>query len=362
MRKTVAVIGGGYGGASVAKALDEHADVVLIEPKDAFVHSAGSLRALVRPDWADNIFFTYDTLLQRGSVVRERAASVDAGGVTLASGRRVEADFVVLATGSGYPYPAKFDTDATAEALVRLRSTHDELARAERVFIAGAGPVGLELAGEIKAVWPDKHVIVVDPGTRLLPGFDEELRQDLHRQLDEVGIELRQGTSLLEEPPTRPGEYKPVTARTTGGDVEADIWFRAYGVDVSSHYLGDGRLTTRNERGQVPVTDHLNVAGHANVYAIGDITDLDEAKMAAFAMRHAEVVAENIRAQLAGGEPSATYAPSPIPSLLLPLGPDKGVGQYPGEDGPAFMPAETVAAYKGADIFIGRFEALFNRA
>lgn len=64
-RPTVAVIGGGYGGSAVAKALDEDTDVVLIDPKDAFVHAAGSLRALVKPDWADNIFFPYDTLLQR---------------------------------------------------------------------------------------------------------------------------------------------------------------------------------------------------------------------------------------------------------------------------------------------------------
>lgn len=34
MRRTVAVIGGGYGGATVAKALDEDTDVVLVEPKE----------------------------------------------------------------------------------------------------------------------------------------------------------------------------------------------------------------------------------------------------------------------------------------------------------------------------------------
>jgi NADH dehydrogenase FAD-containing subunit len=32
---TVAVVGGGYGGISVAKALDEAVDVVLVEPKNA---------------------------------------------------------------------------------------------------------------------------------------------------------------------------------------------------------------------------------------------------------------------------------------------------------------------------------------
>ncbi|SIA34407.1 Uncharacterised protein [Mycobacteroides abscessus subsp. abscessus] len=43
----VAVIGGGYGGVTVAKGLDPIADVVLIEQKDQFVHHAAALRAAV---------------------------------------------------------------------------------------------------------------------------------------------------------------------------------------------------------------------------------------------------------------------------------------------------------------------------
>lgn len=50
MRRTVVVVGGGYGGAAVAKALEPAADVVLIDPRDAFVNAAGSLRALIQPD------------------------------------------------------------------------------------------------------------------------------------------------------------------------------------------------------------------------------------------------------------------------------------------------------------------------
>ena len=49
LRPTVVVIGGGYGGIGVAKALDADVDVVLVEPKDAFVHNIGALRALVEP-------------------------------------------------------------------------------------------------------------------------------------------------------------------------------------------------------------------------------------------------------------------------------------------------------------------------
>jgi hypothetical protein len=63
-------------------------------------------------------------------------------------------------------------------------------------------------------------------------------------------------------------------------------------------------------------------------------------------------------------KPTAVYRPSPVPSVLLPLGPERGVGQFPSQDAPdepALLPAQSVAAYKGADLFVGRFEELFGR-
>ncbi|GIG64688.1 NAD(P)/FAD-dependent oxidoreductase [Phytomonospora endophytica] len=360
MNATVAVIGGGYGGSALAKALDDHAEVTLVDPKDAFVHSAGALRALVDPTWAHNMFFPYDTLLTRGTLIRDRAASVDPQGVTLASGTRLDADYIVLASGSRYPYPAKMDTDDHHEALGRLRHTHGELAEAARVLIVGAGPVGLELAGEISAAWADKTVTLLDPAETLLPAFAPQLRRDLHRQLDELGVRLRLGTSLTQQPPGQPGQAKTFTVATTSGPITADIWFRAYGVDVNGDYLGDGRLTARNARSQVHVTEHLTVDGHPTVYAIGDITDLAEAKMAGYAMQHAEVAAANILAQINGKTPQATYRPAATPSVLLPLGPKASVGQFPGDDGPLILDAATVSAYKGTDLFTGRFHDLFG--
>ncbi|MCM2414047.1 FAD-dependent oxidoreductase [Streptomyces sp. RKAG290] len=362
MNRTVVVIGGGYGGAAVAKALDGEADVVLIDPKDAFVHAAGSLRALVKPDWAGNIFFPYDTLLRRGTVRRERAVAVDPGGVTLASGERIAADYLVLATGSDYPFPAKMDADLAGDALERIHQAHAELSAAGRVLIVGAGPVGLELSGEIKAVWPEKHVIITDPAEELVPGFLPELREDLRRQLDALGVELRLGTTLAEEPPAGPGRTKSFTVATDGEEISADIWFRCYGVHVNGDYLADGRVTVRTPRGQVRVTEALNVEGHDHIYALGDITDLPEAKMAGYAMKHAQVVAENILARIRGERPTAAYRPSPVPSILLPLGPRGGVGQVPTPDGPAVLPASAVSEYKGADLFTGRFAELFGTA
>ena len=64
----VAVIGGGYGGVTVAKGLDPIADVVLIEQKDQFVHHAAALRAAVDTVWEHAIFMPYTNLLHRGEV------------------------------------------------------------------------------------------------------------------------------------------------------------------------------------------------------------------------------------------------------------------------------------------------------
>lgn len=361
MSRTVAVVGGGYGGAAVAKALDPEAEVVLIDPRDAFVNAAGSLRALTQPDWAANMFFPFDTLLSRGRVIRDRAVSVDPGGVTLASGRRVQADYLVLATGSSYAYPAKPAADSVSQALEDLRRSHKELAGAARVLIVGAGPVGLELAGEIKEVWPHKRVTIVDPADQLLPGFAPDLRDDLRRQLDERDIEVRLGTRLAASPAAEAGRAGTFTVATTGGAaLTADIWFRAHGVRINSGYLTDGRLTTLTAQGQVPVTETLTVQGYDHVYAIGDITDVAEAKMAGYAMQHAEVVAKNITAQLRGEQPTATYQPLPHPTILLPLGLRGGVGQLPTPDGPVVVPATTVSQYKGADLFTGRFTEQFG--
>ena len=76
-RPTVVVVGGGYGGTAVARALDATSDVVLVEPKDAFMHNIAALRALVDPSWLPKIFLPYAGLLTNGRVVRDRAVVVD---------------------------------------------------------------------------------------------------------------------------------------------------------------------------------------------------------------------------------------------------------------------------------------------
>jgi len=356
--KTVVVVGGGYGGITVARALDDVANVVLVEPKDTFVHNVGSLRALVDGDWVERIFLPYDSLLTRGRVVHSAAVAVDSKNVTTASGERIDADYIVLATGSTYPFPAKPDLTDSGAAKAKLRATTATLEDANSVLILGAGPAGIELAGEIATRWPDKSVTIVDRGETILAGgLPEELRTEIRNQLDGLGVTLVLGTSLSEQPPSEPGEAKTFTVSTLSGvDVEADIWFRCYGVVPVSDYLTDTLASARQDDGHLSVTEHLRVEGSETVFAIGDVTAVPEAKMAKAAEQHADVVAVNLRSLIAGVGDLQTYA-SGEATISLPLGPSGGASYAPG---PGVLGAEVTAKIKGADLRIDGYLELLN--
>jgi NADH dehydrogenase FAD-containing subunit len=358
-KPTVVVVGGGYGGITAAKALDETSDVVLVEPKDAFMHNIAALRALVDPSWLPKIFFPYAGLLTNGRVVRDRAVVVDPHRVVTASGEEIAADYVVLATGSRYPFPAKTDLIDTHRAQEQVRRTHDALAQADRVLLVGAGPVGIELAGEIRAVWPEKSIVLLDAADEILGApFKPELKAELRRQLLEARVELILGSPLRQAPPTEPGELNTFTVTTEAGtDVVADIWFRCYGVVPNSDYLGDALATARRSDGFIEVGPTLQVAGQTNVFALGDISTAD-AKMAGFAGQQAATVASNITALVEGTE--LTNYESMGVAIAVPIGPTGGAGQLPGQD--EVVGSDMISEIKGRELMVDRFSQLFGLA
>jgi NADH dehydrogenase FAD-containing subunit len=357
-RPTVVVIGGGYGGVALAKALDPDVDVVLVEPKDAFVHNIGALRALVEPAFLPKIFMPYDRLLANGRVVRDRAVEVTPHRVVLASGQAITADYVVLATGSTYPFPAKSEAHDAADAIDNYRAAYTELTHAKRVLLVGAGPVGIELAGEIVAKWPDKHVTILDLADDVLGGkFRADLRAELRRQLVDLGVELVLGEGLRELPPTAANELATFTVTTnTGRDISADIWFQCFGVSPVSDYLSEDLAAARRSDGFVEVGPALQVAGHDNVFAIGDVSTAD-AKMAGMAGMQAKLVAENILKMVNGDHDLTAYQPYG-PAIVVPIGPEGGSGQLPGQDDLASR--EMVSTVKGRDLMVDRFAETFG--
>jgi NADH dehydrogenase FAD-containing subunit len=356
-RASVVVVGGGYGGINAAKALDDVADVTLVDPAEAFVHNLAAWRALVEPEWLDRIFLPYEHLLQSGRFLRDRAVNVDGRRVTLASGDVLEPEYLVLATGSSYPFPAKTEEPNIASARLRFRGAHEALLAAERVLIVGAGPSGLELAGEIKFFYPEKHVTIVDVADDILTGpYDQALRDELRRQLDELGVELRLGQALSALPAAAPATLDTIRITTADGtELVADIWFRAFGVRPHSEYLDNGSPgSSRDERGYIRVDEHLRVVGETNVFAIGDVSDADR-DTAGAASRQAEVVAANIRALISGEGELTRWETLPA-IIVIPLGPEGGAGIL----GDGVLDKATTAELKGRDLGSGYYAAFFD--
>ena len=322
------------------------------------MHNIGALRALVEPTFLPTIFLPYDRLLAHGRVIRDRAVEVSAHRVVLASGEAIAADFVVLATGSTYPFPAKSNAHDAEDAIDNYRAAHDELTHANRVLLVGAGPVGIELAGEIIAKWPDKHVTLLDFSDDVLGDrFRPDLRAELRKQLVDLGVELVLGEGLRDLPPTVASEFATFTVTTNSGrEITADIWFQCFGVTPVSDYLDDDLAAARRSDGFVTVGPALEVAGHENVFAIGDVSTAD-AKMAGMAGMQAQLVAENIIKMINGDQDLTAYQPFG-PAIVVPIGPDGGSGQLPGQE--ELASRDMVATVKGRDLMVDRYAEILG--
>ncbi|HEY0217444.1 MAG TPA: FAD-dependent oxidoreductase [Cellulomonas sp.] len=359
----VVVVGGGYGGARAAALLDDVADVVLVEPKDAFVHASAALRAAVDPEWEERVFYSYDRLLGSGSVVQQRVERATSTRVQLGDGQILDPDYLVLATGTAYPFPAKFIESETRVAQARLARMRDGLGQAERVLVVGAGAVGLELVGELLDTFPRVSITVVDQADDALTSADylPELRTSVREQLAGRDVDFVLGSRLGYLPPNDVGVYEPFVVETEAGvRIEAQVWFRCYGNLPVGDYLAGDLADARNGLGEVRVEPTLALTGHTTVFAVGDLTDVPESKRASAARDHADVVAANIRSLIAGDPATATYAPAPE-RIVLPLGRTGGASQIVDAEGRRrVLGPEETSRIKGADLFSTEVGALFR--
>lgn len=360
----VVVIGGGYGGITVAKGLDPLADVVLIEQKDQFVHHAAALRAAVDEVWEHAIFMPYSNLLRRGEFIQGTVQRIDGNTVHVFGREPIEADFIVLATGSTYPFPAKYSTSRAAVSKARLEQLHENLASASSVLIVGGGTVGIELTGELATAFPDLQITIVEKHDQLLgqAAYTDELRREISDQLNELGVRVLTGSELAYLPPHNVGELGHFTVATKNGEaVEADIWFQCFGALPNTGYLvGTQYAQILNPDGSVHVSPTMQVAGYTNLYAVGDITDVRESKRADAARQQARVVIANIASQLEGKTPEITYQPTKE-WVILPLGPMLGASQLIDSNGEArLLGPEETAEIKGTDLMVSVIRSQLN--
>lgn len=359
MTKRIAIIGGGYIGVTLAKSLEDKAVVTLIEPSSHFVHTPAMIRAVVDPGILDRALMPYDRLLTKGTLVRARAASVDAEGIALEDGRRVEADYIVVATGSQNATPFKPKGADIAGLRADNADIHARVKAASTIAIVGAGAVGTELAGEIAHAMPDKTITLVSSDPTLFPQNPGKLGQSLARKLKAAGVDLVLGTTAENlESLTEP--YSGTLDLADGRSVSADLIFPAIGSRASSEILESLPGARKGSANRIVADPWMRPSSLKNVLAAGDVAEMGDAMTIVAASRQLTWLKKAFGALIEGKDLDAVqpYKPWTNPPILVPLGPQKGS---------SFLSLFTAGDFltrqmKGKDLFLTRYEKLLRQA
>lgn len=359
MSKRIAIIGGGYIGVGLAKSLDDSADVTLIEPRSHFVHAPAMIRAVVDPSLTDRALIPYDRLLTKGRVLHARATGIDATGVTLDDGQRIEADLIVVATGSSNAMPFKPDGSNIEGLRQANQRIHQQVKDARSIGIVGAGAVGTELAGEIAHAMPDKKITLISDTGRLFPSMPDELGDALASKLRDAGVTLLFG-HRAENLQSLTAPYVGCLKLSDGSEHDFDMIFPVLGSRASSELLEDLPGVQKGTANRVKVDQWLRPSRLPNVFAAGDVVDAGDGMTIVATSRQLPWLKTALKGLLAGNslEKMKSYKPwGPKAPILVPLGPKRGnsfLGLFTAGDW-------VTRKMKGEDLFLKKYSKLLNR-
>ena len=307
--KHVVIVGASFGGLAAQRELSGRRDVnvTLVDFKSYFEYTPGILRCFVQPDFLKQL--TCALPASRNELIRGTMTGASEDGVTLQDAlgaeRKLPFDYLVLAIGSTYADPIKpVESEPTlGERTASWKEAASKLRSANTVIVVGAGPVGVELAGEILTVYPDKTVTFVDMAPTILPGFDEAAASYTKEWFRERGAEMRLGEGI--------DEIRTNSLLLKSGEVlEADVVYKCVGVMPNTSMLKDSPIFTScfGFRESIEVNDHLQLAGNPNIYCVGDMMSHSsrELKLGHTAEVNAHLAAHNILNDL-HGKPLLNY-------------------------------------------------------
>lgn len=362
--KRIVVVGGGYAGTALARALDTSAEVLLVEPRDRFVHNVAALRAIAQPDLFERAAIPYDRLLKRGRVIRGRASAVTGREVTLSGGDRLEADAVVVATGSRYANPFKPASDTTADMRSAIDHAHARAKAAGSIAIIGAGAVGVELAGELAAGMPGRRIVLINAAPSLFPGYKPALGRKLAAQLKSLGVTQLSGVTVR-NPASTVEPFVGTLDLSSGEKLSADLIFPVMGAMPENTLLSSVPATSFDTTGRAQVDPWLRPSSaHPTLFALGDAAATGDAMTIVAILRQQPWLEKTLKALLKGKrlESLPRYAPWPLAPILLPLGPRKGASIFPVTKTGMVVGSFLTSTIKGKTLFIPKYRKEFGYA
>jgi len=344
-RHRVVVIGAGFGGLFAIKALRKApVDITLIN---------GTAYHLFQP-----LLYQMATgILSEGEIappireVLKRQENVD---VRLGWAQSVDVDAkTVSVAGPGIDYTVAYDTlivaagaaqsyfgnDQFADFAPGMKSVDDALELRARIFgafeiadlqtepeaidrwltfvVVGAGPTGTEMAGQIaelahrtlpgqyKHIDPSKaRIILIDALGAVLSTFGDHLSTRALRQLHLLGVEVELNTKVvgmdasgIEVESERGHERIPAMTK---------MWAAGVSAPPLARKLADAAGAKTDRAGRVFVEPDLTVPGHPEIFALGDMMNLDDGTgnplpgVAQVAIQGGQYAAEQIKRRLDG--------------------------------------------------------------
>jgi NADH dehydrogenase len=334
-RPHVLILGGGFGGIGAARKLkNADVDVTVVDKND--YHTFQPLLYQVATDLLETAACGHPL---RDLFHEQPNATVHEATVTGIDFARREVrfaemapltyDYLVLGLGAGvnffgvegaeqhaFPMYTLPDAVRLKEHLLRRWEAADRDAAlvqdgAVNVVVVGGGPTGIESAGALAELYRSNfaqdypgipqdqaRIVLVEAGSALMPMFRSDIRSYTKKALEKRGVEVLLGEVVASIEPTR------VTLES-GKVIEAHTLVWGAGLQASPIVELLGIELQHGNR--VPAEPDLSIAGHPEVFAIGDVAWITDAKtgdvlpqLGSVALQAGEHAGENIARLVAG--------------------------------------------------------------
>ncbi|KAI9929413.1 hypothetical protein ASPWEDRAFT_41374 [Aspergillus wentii DTO 134E9] len=367
----IVIIGASFAGIPIAHSLIKDvpsAKVTLINPSSTFYFPVAAPRILAKPAAfrEEQYLISIQDAFKHYSgksfeFVLGRATSINVEGktVTIDDDKTISFDYLVIASGSttastitqnGTPFPFKQSGSDNMSALIG--DAQNAISRAKRIVIGGAGPIGVELAGEIAEAAEERgkevSITLVSASARVLPILKPSGSDAAEWLLTQKNVEILKSSKVTAA--TQADDSTWTVTLDNERQLEADIYIPTTGALPNNTFIPKELL---DESGWVNVDSSLRVQSETSqslpIYAAGDITN-NSMRLSFKATEQAAVVAANLKADILGSGKRRSYDQGNCIMMLVPVGASGGTGQLFG-----FTPfSMLVRLVKGRDFFISK--------